>query len=206
MKLEKFRVEGFRSLESVDWIPIRKMIIFTGQNDGGKTSMLESMAHFLNPNSEPDSADYTLISVDGKRKDRIITEGVFTINESDKGLLGIAANTVHIKREFSVSDGPKYLYRTSVPRDPRLRNLSKMTLDELIRLADAVGVRLTNKRTKGIVSDEMKRWVAQQAHEDGWDDLPSDAEDRLPELRIFASAEALDPEKEINSTLRNSFS
>src|SRR3989442_419877 len=206
MKLEKFRVEGIRSLESVNWIPLRKMIIFTGQNDGGKTSMLESMAHFLNPRSEPDSADYTLVSDDGKRKDRIVTEGLFAVNEGEKSLLGITTDVLHLKREFFVNGAPKYFYKTSVPKDPRLRNLAEMTLDELKRLADIVGVHLTNRGTKGIVFDEMKRWVAQQAHEDGWANLPSDVQDRLPELRIFASAEALDPEKEINATLRNSFS
>lgn len=206
MKLEKFRVEGFRCLESVDWVPIRKMIIFTGQNDGGKTSMLESMAYFLNPKSEPDPTDYTLVSEDGRRKDRIVTEGLFTVNESDKGSLGVTTNTLHLKREFYTSGTPRYLYKTSVPKDSRLHNLPKMNMDELTSLADALGVHLTNRRLKGIVLEEMKRWVAEQAHEDGWADLPPEAQDRLPELRIFASAGALDPEKEINATLRNSFS
>jgi len=206
MKLEKFRVEGFRCLEAVDWVPVRKMIIFTGQNDGGKTSMLESMAHFLNPKSEPDPADYTLISEDGRQKDRIVAEGLFTTSESDRALLGMTTDTVHVKREFSANGPSRYLYKTSVPQDHRLRNLPKMNLNDLTRLAGALGVSLTNRRTKGIVLEEMNRWVANQTHEEGWGDLPSEAENRLPELRIFASAQALDPEGEINSTLRNSFS
>ena len=47
MKLEAFKVAHFRCLYNTDWIPFSEFSIFTGENDGGKSTTLYALEMFL---------------------------------------------------------------------------------------------------------------------------------------------------------------
>ena len=51
----------------------------------------------------------------------------------------------------------------------------------------------------------MGQWIQQQSLQPGWRALPSALIDGFPELRLFKSADALDPEEQINLALKASF-
>jgi len=59
MKLTAFKVEHFRCLFSTDWIPFSDLSIFTGENDGGKSTTLYALEVFLTPKKIPIADDYS---------------------------------------------------------------------------------------------------------------------------------------------------
>ena len=104
LKLEKFRVESFRCLEHVDWIPLKKLTIFTGQNNAGKTSALEILSKFLNPKGLPEEDDYTIKDELGPSAQEMVVEGVFLLNESEKQELGLQDHTIQMRRTFKKNE------------------------------------------------------------------------------------------------------
>lgn len=207
MKVERFRVEGFRCLVSTDWIPIKKTTIFTGQNDGGKTSALDALSMLLDKNSEPDESDYTITQDGASAVEKCIVEGIFALTFDDGQILGTSGTELHLRREFARSDLSKYLYKTMVHQDARFqRDLKEVPISELIALASEFGINLTDKRRKDPIVIEIRAWLAQQQLVEGWMEPPKELLERMPQIKVFESAEALDPEQEINSTLKNSFS
>ncbi len=207
MKLDKFRVEGLRCLVNTGWIPIRNTTIFTGQNDGGKTSALDALTLLLDKKAEVDKRDYTVTLDSTAPVDKIVVEGGFILSEDDKRILATSDGELHVKRELSLSVRSKYSYRTMVHQDERFRrNLADVPIGELTALADEFGIQLSNRRTKDIVMSEIRTWLASQQLVEGWLEVSGNLLERMPQIKVFESAEALDPEREINNTLRNSFS
>jgi len=208
LKLEKFRVEGFRSLASTDWIPITKTTIFTGQNDGGKTSALDALALLLEKKAVPDRRDFTITQGDEAPAEKMTIEGNFNLAEDDRKELQTPSSQILIRREFNFSSGESsYVFKTMVHKDGRFRrNLSEVPINELTALASEFGIILSSKKLKDLVVKEIREWVSQQDLVEGWLALPRTLVDRMPEVKVFESADALNPEHEINSTLRNSFS
>ena len=77
-------MEGFRCLVSTSWIPIKKTITFTGQNDGGKTSALDALALLVDRKAEPDKRDYTIVHDGGSAVGKILVEGIFALSSDDR--------------------------------------------------------------------------------------------------------------------------
>jgi len=205
MKLEKFKVEGFRCLENPEWIPLSKITIFTGQNDGGKTSVLDALAIFLDPKAQPDAEDYTIRNESGDRVESVRMDGLFKLSAEEQATLGVAGSPLHVRRQFS-STSSTITYETRVHSDERFRrDLRGVSINELRTLADEFQIELLNRASKdGVVTDILK-WLREQPLVQGWLAFPSALYSSLPEMKIFESAEALNPEQEINNTLRSSF-
>jgi predicted ATP-dependent endonuclease of OLD family len=205
MKLEEFKVEGFRCLANTEWIPLKKITIFTGQNDGGKTSVLDALAIFLDPKAKPDAADYRITDETGGRVEKVTMGGKFKLTLQEQQALRVTDASVHVKTEYS-SDNSTVTYETRVHPDERLRrDISQIPLQELRDLADEFHISLTNRASKQPVVEEITTWISEQTLVPGWLTFPSSMYANLPQAKVFESAGALDPEHEINSTLRNSF-
>jgi|SRR5579862_3397414 len=206
MKLKDFKVSGFKCLENIDWIPIKKLILFTGQNDGGKTSVIYCLKIFLGTKNKPQPSDFTLIGPN-QYSPLMSFEGKFELTDEEKALLRLASNEAHIKKEISYSGETKYLYKTRVHRDPRFHNLKEHNVGPLEALANEYRIPISQRRrTKEETIKEITDWLSTQQLEEGWLPVPTTVLEGLPELKIFESAGPLDPQTEITSTLRNSFS
>jgi putative ATP-dependent endonuclease of OLD family len=205
MKLEKFKVEGFRCLAKTEWIPLSKITIFTGQNDAGKTSVLDSLAIFLDPKTQPDSEDYTIKNEGGDHVENVIMEGIFKLSSADKENLRIDTDVLHVKRQFP-SKGSNVTYETTVHSDERFhKDFHDVPIQDLRNLADEFHIELSNRSIKDSVVADITEWLSKQPLIPGWLAFPSALYAKLPDVKIFESAEALNPEQEINNTLRNSF-
>jgi len=207
LKLVKFRASGFRCLKEIDWVPSRDLIILTGPNDGGKTSVLDAINLFLDKRSNPDEVDFTYID-DQNQCEEIVTEGIFKLSSTEKREIEYQEDFIHIRKIFSRVDGRStYEYKTLIHSDPRLqRDLNSIAIAELRDLADEYGIELTNRREKEVIISHFKEWLKDQTLEEGYLELSTTIKDLMPEIKIFRSARTLDPENEINATLRNSFS
>ena len=205
MRLVKFKVSGFRSLREISWIPINKLTVFTGQNDGGKTSLLEALTIFLNPKREPEPADYSS-DASGNTVTTITMEGAFQLNEDEISRLSTQKQTLTIKRSYSPTERIGYSYEARVHPDSRLQqDLSATRNDELLALAEGYHVQLSNRRQKESIVRELSAWLQTQELTDGWQILAETMTKGFPQLKVFQSADALDPESQLNATLRESF-
>ena len=59
MQLLAFRVQHFRCLYDTDWIPFFDLTLFTGENDGGKSTTLAALCLFLDPRAAPTNEDFS---------------------------------------------------------------------------------------------------------------------------------------------------
>ena len=205
LKLLRFKAKGFRSLNETDWIPINKLTVFTGQNDGGKSSVLEAIAIFLDPKKIPDADDYTKDAA-GNVVGQVTLAGEFLINDEERKTLGLHSLAVSIRRDYSATQPQSYLYETAVHPDERLRrDLSGVRNDELLQLADEFAIQLSNRRQKESIVREMNQWLQTQQLQPGWLGLPHSMTVGFPEFKLFQSSDALDPEEQINDALKSSF-
>jgi len=206
LKLIKFRAEGCRCLEKIDWIPLKDLIILTGPNDGGKTSVLDTIDIFLNRRSFPEDTDFTYVD-DINQCNEIMIEGIFKLSPSEQERIEYKQDEIHIRKICRKDDGSAiYLYKTLIHSDTRLhRDLNSISVNELRDLADEFGIDLSDRRSKSIIVSHFREWLKSQPLEEGFLQLSSDIQNILPEIKIFRSSRTLDPENEINSTLRNSF-
>jgi predicted ATP-dependent endonuclease of OLD family len=206
MKLQKFRVEGFRCLSSIDWILLSKFTIFTGQNDGGKTSALDALRIFLDRRVRVEENDFTFLDENNKC-DQVNIEGIFSLSQTEQTKLGWDAANIHIKSVRKKDNTLLYFYKTKVHPDQRLqRDLNTVTIDELKQIADDHNIALSTRRAKEPIIQEIRNWLKTQALEEGFLELPAAFIGEFPIVKLFRSAKTLDPENEINQTLTESFS
>jgi len=208
LKLSSFRATGCRCLESISWIPFKDLIILTGPNDGGKTTILDAIGIFLDRRALPEQEDYTFINGQSQC-DQIILEGIFRLSSAEQEELGyVVEEEIHIRKICNRADGRIiYQYETEIHSDSRLhRDLNSITATELRELADEFGIELSDRRNKSIIVSHFREWLKDQPLEEGYLELSSDILNMFPEIKIFRSSRTLDPESEINSTLQNSFS
>lgn len=206
MKLIKFRVEGFRCLESIDWISLQNLTLFTGQNDGGKTSTIDAMDVFLNRRQVPEENDFTFIDNENQCEE-IVLEGVFELSSNERGEVDFNEDTIYIRKTCANDFTSRYSYKTKVHPDQRLqRDLNSVTVDELKEIADDYTIPLSQRRAKSPIVREIQEWLNTQELSEGFLELPSKFIDKFPSMKIFRSARTLNPENEINQTLSASFS
>ncbi|MGD0423079.1 MAG: AAA family ATPase [Candidatus Bathyarchaeia archaeon] len=212
MRLTAFAAQNFRSLANTGFIPINRITVLTGQNDGGKTSLLDAIAIFLDPKSQPDQGDYTFkLGSTSEQEQAITLAAQFEVSEEEKVLLNriatIESGPVKICRKYN-PDGPDhYAYRAKAHSDPRLRrDLTECKNEELLAVAADFHIPLTDRRTKERIQEAIIQWLPTQPLVEEWVELPRELLSQFPDIQIFKSSEALDPEGEISNTLRASFS
>lgn len=81
MLLEKITVQNFRCHESILDLPIHKLTVLIGENDSGKTALLDVLCILLTSKS-PVSSDFRQLDTNSKA-DKIIISGTFEIEEHD---------------------------------------------------------------------------------------------------------------------------
>jgi predicted ATP-dependent endonuclease of OLD family len=183
----------------------------TGQNDGGKTSLLDAISIFLDQKGQPEQTDYTFkLDSTGEQEQTITLTAQFEISGGERTVLSRYAkfdsDIATISRKYKVDGASPYEYRAKAHSDPRLRkDLATYKNDELLALADELGISLADRRSKERNLEAFAQWISSQPLVDAWTELPREV-NSFPDIQIFRSSEALDPEAEISSTLRASFS
>lgn len=208
MRLLRFNVSNFRCLNTNSWIELKnalKLSIFTGQNDGGKTSSLEALQVFLDRKSQVATEDF--FKLNGKKCCKEIRiKGVFDLSQSEKEKLNWVNKEIEILNIRTIDGTSKYLYKSMVHSDPKLqRDLGTLSSNELKEILDKYKIQVSDRRSKIPMIEVIKEWLKKQPLQEGYLELPSDFFENFPSILIFKSADALDPEREVNQTLANVF-
>jgi len=217
MKLIAFKVEHFRCLYDSDWIPFSELSIFTGENDGGKSTTLCSLDIFLSSKRIPNEDDYsyTTISPDNPnvnlRETEIILLGKFELNPKEIAFLqdvwGINNPIIEVKRVYKVNSpiSPYILFANTYDDDCFKQPLDNYTIPQLKEIATRFTIELGAAKLKQEIIDLIRAWVNGQPKILAEVKLPDSLVDCLPEIQIFSSESALDPENEIRRTLSTQF-
>lgn len=216
MKLLQFRIEHFRCLYSTDWIPFSSLAILTGENDGGKSSTINALELFLNPRGTPSGDDfsYTLekgASEDITHENEICLFARFELSDKEHQVIQrvgrIQDRQIEIRRIYK-SDGTQtdYSFTCEVIDKPFfLKPLEEYTIDELRQFANETGIELKSSRLKDDLISQIRTWMEDKPRSPKEVKVPSELINLFPEIRIFSSETALDPQSEIRRTLMTFF-
>ena len=95
MLLTELQVRGFRSLEDVQ-VSFDRLTVLIGENDSGKSSVLDVLALCLS-NSRPDSSDF-YCDDEQKAVDEITSVLAFCLDEEDEQAIPYAMGNLHLTR------------------------------------------------------------------------------------------------------------
>lgn len=212
MELEALRVSGFRSLALIDWVPIRRPTILTGPNDGGKTSLLDSLRFLLEGKPIP-SGDFTMVrqgeqpecgTSDGRYSECFV-EGQFNPSDAERTELRLPPK-VHVRRRLSVDQAPSLEILMQVPSDERLRALEVKPLQDLRAVAAELDLSATGPGNlrQSYLTPLLAR-AATEPQEEAWVTAPRDFPSHLPRQITFASTIEPDPRREIQQALQEAY-
>lgn len=217
MRLIAFKATHFRCLHNTDWISISNLSILTGENDGGKSATLQALGVLLNPKGIPSPDDYSYAPIatgmqesDVREKDMTLW-GRFELNDPESALLkavwGIEDRVVEVKRVFQVGSSlPAYLLSAQTHSDKVFKKpLDEYTVPDLKTIATQFVIDLSGTKLKQEIVDAIRNWLNTQPKVSAEVIFPDSLVGYLPEIRIFSSETALDPESEIRKTLVTQF-
>jgi energy-coupling factor transporter ATP-binding protein EcfA2 len=183
--LQSISATGFRSLAECGPIPLSgNLTVLTGQNDGGKTSVLDAVA-FLLSESRPDDRDHRSLEVP------ISIVGVFrTVNGSD-------SVTIRLIRE---TDGAITRSMLDVVHREFDTHPVDVPINELRAAIARLSIPNPGGQRKGPLVKAVDEWISERPADEFsemWVPIPGVVADRLPGLQRFTSTSALAPDRYI---------
>ncbi|MFJ3041708.1 ATP-dependent nuclease [Streptomyces tendae] len=209
MHLHSFTVCGFRSLKDVRDIPVSTPTILAGQNDGGKSAVLAALAFLVgNEQLTEDDRTYELDASDGVDVDdsapllRCSTtwvEGQFILDSWELESFGFPTEELRVRRRAVNGEGPVLECWAPLADDERLRDPSKLSLNEVRALAKQLLPELSSIK-RGDIEPALCSYGMAHASASGWVPAPKEMERRMPRLMPFDGKSA-DPDAAVKTAL-----
>jgi predicted ATP-dependent endonuclease of OLD family len=168
MKLKKLILTNFRAFKDKTVIEFNNLTVFVGQNDVGKSTILEALDIFFNEKDAIvtfDSNDYNVYNQDKK----IIISAVFT-DLPDEVTVDATAKTslvdehllnkdrlIEIKKIFTSAKLKETQLIALYPSNPDLKDLLNLKIDELRERAQNLGI--NNELYKGNTSSSIRKAI-----------------------------------------------
>lgn len=201
MKLSSLRLQNYRCyVDSLD-IPFHDLTIFVGENDSGKSSLLDALGLLL-LNITPSADDFRdkdetiKIEANFLRSDGESVEDAFVLDDK-----------IHIKVRSSRTAGQNYEILKRQFTDPRLNNYaSVLRAAELQALARELGLvpqRLKDDNIR-IIGNYVEANNDSLPKTDDWVEIKfAELRPMLPTLQRYSSSDYGNPESAVKKTLDN---
>lgn len=214
MQIYSVSVEGFRCLADVARVPVLSQTILTGQNEGGKTALLDAL-NFLLHGTALSEHDLTYVG-DGDsqepggdtgaphaRMPQTVVTGSFSLSAEEQLHLELPEQ-VRIRRRFRPEAGMFLEIHRRVCHDPQLRDLAAVKLPGLKELAAVHGVEPVGQANARNSWEQPLRALAQQLKQvDAWVSAASEVAAALPTMVYFKGDSVQAPEAVIQSLLNS---
>lgn len=207
MRLSKIHVKGFRSLQDVE-IVFDNFTVLIGENDAGKSSVLDLLDIVLNGDKRPDGKDfYRDLSDNAVKSIEVILE--FSLDKNDKAASQYAmSDLLKIKKFYYTTGSTETYYMGQISKDSLLnQDFSKLSTEEqktLIRKLDETVtiIELSNK-------ERRLEWLNKKAQSsekvEDWIPAPSRWGVILPRFERYGSMDYSAPESMVLKTLKQVF-
>lgn len=207
MKLEKLSIQNYKSLKNIKPIEFEDLTTIIGENDSGKTSILEFIEIMLT-NKIPNELDYGRYS-NSQISDEIIGIAEFKLSKTEIGILGKYLNRDNkliIKKRFQKNSVQEISVRTSTYIDDRFYTYKKMKVNELKELLKSYGFEdKSNNSLRVEYIDEYLKNNEVDMKED-WKRINfSEVREYLPIIIKYGVDDYINPDNLIYNTLKLKF-
>ncbi|MFE5844244.1 TOPRIM nucleotidyl transferase/hydrolase domain-containing protein [Streptomyces niveus] len=216
MQICSVSVEGFRCLAGISDVPVLPQTVLTGQNEGGKTALLDAL-NFLLHGTALSERDVTYIG-DGivqepapgtdtvaphARAPQTVVTGEFTLSNGEQQHFALPER-VQIRRRFRPEAGTFLEIHRRVCKDPELRDLESVKLAGLKELAATHQVEPVGQANARNSWEQPLRELAQQMEQVGaWVTADSEVAAAMPAMVYFKGDSVQAPEAVVQSLLNS---
>ena len=206
MLLQSLSLRNFRCFAELTHVPLYRLTVFIGENDAGKTALLEALA-LLCTDQRPTDDKYHLAST-GERADTITVSGMFVLESYDT----VPANwrsgngtTLELSKVFCANQGLKSCEVVGVGfTDGRFDSFKDQPADIQKELLERLGIvpgknkearieQFREAQSKGQIPEEMK--ALQLSFQE--------VRKHLPLIEIIASTSYKQPDSLVQQTMQN---
>ncbi len=206
MKLINIQLKGFRLFQQPVEIDFQRLTMLIGNNDSGKSSILDILQVALTLNGRPDENDfYTSTTRENAEKIEIILQ--FEVDPEDEDTLEYATDNTVVFRAIYTRDNVTKEYAAEVPVHDDLRvNFPRLSAAEQRAIIEKYEPNALSTTSN---SDNRTEWFIQfiktiEKVKD-WRETPADFQKILPRIQRYGAMDYETPEKLINQTVRQVF-
>jgi len=146
MKLKGIQIRGYKCFKDSGFIPFHNLTVFIGENDSGKSSVLNALEILL-LNKQPSEDDYHKNCEDDTTSETIEVDGIFSVIEINEYLQNyIINNEIRISKRINKKDGIKFYAPKNIYVNDKLNQIEKALVQELKDLADELGLDKNKKK------------------------------------------------------------
>lgn len=207
MQLTKMSIQGFRPFHETINIDFDRLTMLIGNNDSGKSSILDILDIALSSSKQPEETDFFTSTVIDDANEIEVTLS-FTVDKGeDEETLAYATDGEIIFRTIYTRDNVVREYAAPIPEDEKLRcDLKKLSAQEQKDLIEqfepAALERTTNKDNR---YEWFQEYLQGVPHIQDWKECPASFMKLLPTLQRYSAMDYDSPEKLINRTVRQVF-
>lgn len=205
----KFSIAGFRSLGSVQDIPVSSPTILAGHNDGGKSAVLTALRFLVgdykfaeDDRTYEDPAAGAADAHPLTRCETTYVDGSFVLDASECEEFGLPKE-VRIRRYAEDEPGGRLVYWAPLPDDERLRDLGQFVVADLRNLVKELHLSPASNRRADLEA-VLRSYGEANASSEGWVRLPTELARRMPRVLPFDGRTAK-PDQAVRAALKGRF-
>lgn len=210
MKLKKIVIKNYKCLKDIE-IPIHNFNLLIGENDSGKSSILDAMELAL-AERKPEIEDF-FKDKKGKFADQIIIICIFKLNENEKeGLKKFSINEeeLNFKKVFSRDTTKKYVYATKFIYDDlnlSENQLNRKTVKDLDKILEDLKIKIEKdeRKTKDKKIEKIINYRLEAKTTESWIEIKNEVKNYLPRFIKYDTNDYQSPEQMVFKTLQMVF-
>ena len=206
MEVNKIRLQGFRLFHQPVEIDFERLTMLIGNNDSGKSSLLDIIEIALIPNGRPDENDFHASST-GEIDERIEIAIQFAIDPEEEDVLEFSIGQYVVYRAIYTQDNVIKEFRAEVPENEELRvnfpTLSAAEQKTIIEKYDPDALETTSNSDNRI--DWFNQFITTVEKIEDWKEIPANFQKILPRTQRFGAMDYASPENLINRTVKQVF-
>jgi len=203
MILRNIKVENFRCLKCIS-LPMHKLTTLIGENDSGKSSVLDLLEMVLG-DQRPDDNDYYR-DEGGTSSAQITVTLAFELDDADRPVaepFTAEDGLLHLRKVFSATSSEAY-YRGRKFLDERLyQNFGSMTAEQLDQVLEELEIEHEGRVNKAKRLELIEVYKQRAPTTEGWIPIqPAKIRDILPRFERYRAIDYQSPESLVQKTLQ----
>ncbi|SES10220.1 AAA family ATPase [Salipaludibacillus aurantiacus] len=206
MKLKECKIKNFRCLKNFGPVPLYNLTMLIGENDSGKSSVLDALEMALN-NLFPNESDFYYI--EGIPTEPIQIELKFDVSPSetiDSKFLNSSSDLLY-KVTYDKHQTKNEIQGQAYTNELLNQDFSKLKTPELKAILDVLGIVTEGKVNNNQRVELIEQYLNENTLEveEKWTVAPKEILDIIPRFEKYCSSDYETPEKLIEKTLKDVF-